>query len=130
MTALKNQARYDEVVNVMWQLCVDEKYPFPDKISYNILIDALGKAGRYETMEVAFKSMIRAGFQPDVRTFTSMLHAYGKVRQGMSILATLDIMQAYGIQPNVRTYTVLEIWLFGMSPISILVEKGEKDTRG
>ena len=43
MTALKNQARYDEVVNVMWQLCVDEKYPFPDKISYNILIDALGR---------------------------------------------------------------------------------------
>ena len=73
--------------------------------------------------------MIRAGFQPDVRTFTSMLHAYGKVRQGMSILATLDIMQAYGIQPNVRTYTVLNTAL-GMSPISILVEKGEKDTRG
>lgn len=113
MTTLKNKAQYDDVLCLMQRLCVDSAYPPPDRVSYNILIDALGKASRLEFMELAYRSMVMSGFLPDVRTFTSMLHAYVRGRHGVAVLDTLDAMKRRGIRPNVCTYTVVEQWLFG-----------------
>lgn len=131
MSTLKNKARYDDVLCLMQRLCVDSAYPPPDRVSYNILIDALGKASRLEVMELAYQSMVMSGFLPDVRTFTSMLHAYVKERHGVAVLNTLDAMKRLGIHPNVCTYTVLEQWLFGtISSPSVFVEARRTEVRG
>lgn len=113
MARLRNQARCDDVLRYMQRLCEDPSYPPPDRVSYNIVIDTLGKASRLELMEQTFCMMIKTGFLPDVRTFTSILHAYVRERHGIGVLSTLHAMDELGIKPNEITNTVLEMWLFG-----------------
>lgn len=126
MTALRNQGKYDGVFDLMLRLCRSIGYPFPDRVSYNIVIDALGKARQFEMMESAFMSMLSAGFSPDVRTFTSMVHAYANSRRGVEALGVLETMDRLGIEPNVCTYTVVERWVFGTHESHVFVFDDER----
>ena len=110
MTTLRNNERYRDVTFVMNRLLNDHALPHPDKVSFNIVIDALGKANHFYEMERMLMHMMQVGYDPDVRTFTSMLSAYIKSRQGVAVLQMLDFMQAAGVHPNKYTYRVLNLW--------------------
>lgn len=110
MTELKKSAKYNHALFIMDCLCLNQNFPPPDKVSFNIAIDVLGRSKRFDHMQTMLLHMIQCGFQPDVRTFTSMICAYLNARQGVAVLQTLDMMRAHGVEPNDHTHKVLESW--------------------
>lgn len=104
MTHLRQAERYMDVVRVLYAM------PCPDKVSFNIAIDSLGKSRQFHLMENTLVHMIDRGCAPDVRTFTSMLSAYMNARHGVAVLHTLDFMRERGVQPNKYTMKIIDIW--------------------
>ena len=111
MTILKDREAYAEMLHIMqylWMNLINHHYPSADKVSFNIVIDALGRAKQYVWMEHAFDTMIHIGFSPDVRTFTSMMGAYANERHGVEVLRVFDNMRSRGVEPNDRTYRIFK----------------------
>lgn len=110
MTTLKKNEKYHDALCIMNRLCSDQNFPYPDKVSFNIAIDILGRLKRFDHMQHMLMCMIHSGFAPDVRTFTSMICAYLSARRGVAVMQTLDLMIERGVEPNSHTYKVLESW--------------------
>lgn len=108
MTEMKREGRCEDVVDVLHRLCSDPDYPFPDRVSFNIAIDALGRASRHDLMEETFRRMLEDGHRPDVRTFTSMLHSYAR-SDFQAFASTYDLMRRMGVTPNERTWSACNL---------------------
>lgn len=86
----------------------------PDLVTYNTVLDLLGRAGRIDEMLGEFASMKEAGILPDFISYNTLLNQLTKVGR-------LDLCSVYfrdmvenGIEPDLLTYTAL-IWSFGQS---------------
>ncbi len=76
-------------------------------MTYNTLISACGKAGKYaEALEVA--AVMRArGHTPDSFTICSLVSAAGGAGEWRSALATFQEFCAAGGRPNAAAYNAL-----------------------
>ena len=111
MKTLKDMEAYAEMLDIMqylWMNLINHHYPSADKVSFNIVIDALGRAKQYDRMERAFDSMIQSGFRPGITNFTSMMGAYANERHGVEVLRVFDDMRRRGVEPNERTYRIFK----------------------
>lgn len=82
-------------------------YVEPSAVTYNTLISACGKAGKYEeALEVA-AAMRSAGHAPDSFTVCSLVAAAGTAGRWRSALATFRDFCAAGGRPNTATYNAL-----------------------
>jgi pentatricopeptide repeat protein len=90
-------------------VCAAETYGYvePSAVTYNTLISACGKAGKYsEALEVA-AAMHARGHMPDSFTVCSLIAAGGNAGQWQSALATFQDFCASGGRPNTAAYNAL-----------------------
>ncbi|KAJ0971927.1 hypothetical protein J5N97_019886 [Dioscorea zingiberensis] len=80
----------------------------PNTITYNTLIDAYGKAGRFEEMESTLREMLQdCGCKPDVWTMNATLRAFGGSGQIEMMEKCYDKFQNAGITPDIKTFNIL-----------------------
>ncbi|KAK1268912.1 Pentatricopeptide repeat-containing protein [Acorus gramineus] len=80
----------------------------PNTITYNTLIDAYGKAGRFALMESTLVEMLKEkDCKPDVWTMNSTLRAFGGNGQIETMEKCYDKFQSAGISPNIKTFNIL-----------------------
>ena len=79
----------------------------PDQVSFNIAIDACGKARQLQSAFYYLGEMRAAGWPPTVSTYTSLIDACGKCRMLDYAEGLLEQMQLEGVSPNSCTYTAL-----------------------
>ena len=76
-------------------------------VTYNTLISACGKAGKYEEALRIAGAMRSAGHAPDSFTVCSLVAAAGTAARWRSALATFQDFCAAGGRPNTATYNAL-----------------------
>lgn len=86
----------------------------PDLITYNIVLDILGRFGRVDKMIHEFSSMKEAGISPDVISYNTLLNSLKKVGRVDMCAVYFKEMDESRIQPDLLTYTAL-IDCFGRS---------------
>ncbi|KAF8394099.1 hypothetical protein HHK36_020304 [Tetracentron sinense] len=80
----------------------------PSRITYNTLIDAYGKAGRFKEMESTLAEMLlQRECDPDDWTMNSTLRAFGSSGQIETMERCYEKFQSAGISPNIRTFNIL-----------------------
>lgn len=111
MTNLKrNKDREHQILYILGylnEMLINPEYPYPDVVSFNIVIHSLGNFGFLGLMYEYFCIMIEYGLRPNVITFTSMLHAYKRHNDVESFYGILDLMQRMGVKHNAHTSHVL-----------------------
>ena len=105
LSDLKKVNDMHQSLDLMEKLLFNEKYPHCDRVSFNILIDLMGRNGYIDEMFYFFEQLLEE-FRPDVRTFTSMLHATKKYRPAY-FLDILQLMRNMNIQPTYKTMDVI-----------------------
>ncbi|XP_058773879.1 pentatricopeptide repeat-containing protein At1g11900 [Vicia villosa] len=78
-----------------------------DLITYNIVLDILGRKGHVDEMLDVFASLKKAGFVPDTISYNTLIHGLGKVGRSDLCFAYFEEMKENGNQPNLLTYTAL-----------------------
>lgn len=101
----KKEKNLLKLSSILSQMLIDPDLPFPDVVSFNILIDALGKHGYLSAMNEYFCMMIEYGIRPTVITFTSMLDAYINHKYIEEAKRIIDLMDIMGIEWNDFTYS-------------------------
>ncbi|XXG78777.1 hypothetical protein AAC387_Pa08g2647 [Persea americana] len=80
----------------------------PNTITYNTLIDAYGRTGRFQEMESTLLEMLEGkDCKPDVWTMNSTLRAFGGSGQIETMEDCYEKFQSAGIQPNIKTFNIL-----------------------
>lgn len=80
----------------------------PNTITYNTLIDAYGKASRFEEMESTLMEMLQThDCKPDVWTMNATLRAFGASGQIGMMEKCYDKFQNSGISPDIKTFNIL-----------------------
>ncbi|KMT05627.1 hypothetical protein BVRB_7g167660 [Beta vulgaris subsp. vulgaris] len=80
----------------------------PNTVTYNTLIDAYGKAGKFAEMESILAEMLgNRHCEPDVWTVNSTLRAFGNSGQIEMMEKCYEKFQGAGIEPNIRTFNIL-----------------------
>ncbi|KAI4354358.1 hypothetical protein L6164_003228 [Bauhinia variegata] len=80
----------------------------PNTVTYNTLIDAYGKAKKFQEMESILVEMLADEHcKPDVWTMNSTLRAFGSIGQIETMERCYEKYQNSGIQPNVQTFNIL-----------------------
>ncbi|CAH9107982.1 unnamed protein product [Cuscuta europaea] len=80
----------------------------PNTVTYNILIDAYGKAKRFTEMESVLVEMLqRRDCSPDEWTMNSSLRAYGGSGQIEMMESCYEKFQCAGIEPTIKTFNIL-----------------------
>lgn len=79
----------------------------PDLITYNIVLDILGRVGRVNDMLNEFVSMKEAGVVPDFISYNTLLNNLRKIRRLDLCLIYFREMGESGIKPDLLTYTAL-----------------------
>lgn len=85
-----------------------------DLITYNIVLDILGRIGRVDEMLDVFASMKEIGFVPDTVSYNTVLNSLRKVGRSDMCRVYFEEMRENGIEPDLLTYTAL-IESFGSS---------------
>ncbi|CAL0322662.1 unnamed protein product [Lupinus luteus] len=85
-----------------------------DLITYNIVLDILGRIGHVDEMVDVFESMKDAGFDPDIVSYNTLINGLKKVGRFDMCNLYFKEMSENGIQPDLLTYTAL-IESFGRS---------------
>ncbi|UPR04861.1 hypothetical protein HOP50_18g82060 [Chloropicon primus] len=80
MKSFSDQRRPDEVVRIFKQLDASA-FGGADKIAFNCLIGAHGKAGQLEEAEEAYNQMLKRSIEPDSVTFNSMVRACCSIKE-------------------------------------------------
>ncbi|OAE34397.1 hypothetical protein AXG93_4875s1160 [Marchantia polymorpha subsp. ruderalis] len=79
----------------------------PNKVTYNILINAWAKVKNVEQARWVLNLMRTAGFSPDVVTYNTIAKAYAELRRSFEAERVLEEMQNAYIRPNERTYGII-----------------------
>ncbi|EXB96384.1 hypothetical protein L484_023104 [Morus notabilis] len=80
----------------------------PSTVTYNVLIDAYGKARKFAEMEAVLVEMLQQEeCEPDVWTMNSTLRAFGGSGQIETMEKCYDKFQRAGIEPNIKTFNIL-----------------------
>ncbi|PIA25760.1 hypothetical protein AQUCO_10800031v1 [Aquilegia coerulea] len=82
----------------------------PNTVTYNTLIDAYGRAGRYREMESTLMEMLRERereCEPDVWTMNATLRAFGISGQIETMESCYEKFQSAGIRPDIKTFNIL-----------------------
>ncbi|XP_068665719.1 pentatricopeptide repeat-containing protein At5g48730, chloroplastic-like [Aristolochia californica] len=80
----------------------------PNTITYNTLVDAYGKAGRFAEMEATLSVMLQGqDCNPDVWTMNATLRAFGGSGQIETMESCYEKFQNAGINPNIKTFNIL-----------------------
>jgi pentatricopeptide repeat protein len=104
MTTMKTkESELLKLVGCLNDMLSNPNFPFPDIVSFNIVIDALGKFGHLGVMIDFFCVMIEYGLRPNVITFTSMIDAYITSHDHINMYAIISLMERMGIAWNDHT---------------------------
>jgi len=76
----------------------------PTVVTYNTVISALAKAGRWEQANTVHNEMVGKGMRDDAFTLTALITACEKTGQWEKILPLLDQFIKQGVEPNVVVY--------------------------
>lgn len=80
----------------------------PNTVTYNIIVDAFGKAGMFEAMEDVFMEMVEGeGCSPDIWTQNAILRSHALVGNIERMEYWYAKMQSFGYQPNIITFNTL-----------------------
>uniref|UniRef100_A0A803KPY9 Pentatricopeptide repeat-containing protein n=1 Tax=Chenopodium quinoa TaxID=63459 RepID=A0A803KPY9_CHEQI len=101
-------------VHILLSDMVSQGIP-PNTVTYNTLIDAYGKSGKFAEMESVLAEMLTnrncepdgAGIEPNIRTFNILLDSYGKVGYYKKMSAVMEYMQKYHYSWTIVTYNVV-----------------------
>ncbi|XP_019417954.1 PREDICTED: pentatricopeptide repeat-containing protein At1g11900-like isoform X2 [Lupinus angustifolius] len=85
-----------------------------DLITYNIVLDILGRIGHVDEMVDVFESMKDIGFDPDIVSYNTLINGLKKVGRFDMCDVYFKEMSDNGIEPDLLTYTAL-IESFGRS---------------
>ncbi|KAF3772492.1 Pentatricopeptide repeat-containing protein [Nymphaea thermarum] len=87
----------------------------PNTVIYNTLIDAYGKAGKFDEMERTLLEMLGdRECRPDVWTMNATLRTFGNTKQIEMMEKCYEKFQDSGIQPNIKTFNIL-LYSYGRS---------------
>ncbi|KAK9103234.1 hypothetical protein Sjap_020488 [Stephania japonica] len=86
----------------------------PDVVTYNIILDILGKAGRVDEMVREFTFMREANVIPDMISYNTLINSLRRMGRLDLCLVFWREMDERGFTPDLRTYTAL-IESFGRS---------------
>lgn len=98
-----SSGRFEEAIRVfrkrLWETnCV------PDVLSYNNLIDQLGKNGLVAEAEELFKEMEERGFNPDEYTFVLLVESCFRAGRPSDAIDYFGKMTDSGLRPNANAY--------------------------
>ncbi|KAI0524551.1 hypothetical protein KFK09_003925 [Dendrobium nobile] len=80
----------------------------PNTVTYNTLIDAYGKAGRFAEMESTLMEMLgNHDCKPDIWTMNATLRAFGGSGQIEMMEKCYDKFKGSGISPDSKTFNIL-----------------------
>ncbi|XP_057818816.1 pentatricopeptide repeat-containing protein At1g11900 isoform X2 [Cryptomeria japonica] len=79
----------------------------PDQVTYNTIIDVLGKSGHGDITYHEFLSMKELGHDPDIITYNTLINNFCRLGRLDLCLIVLKEMIARGFEPNLRIYTAL-----------------------
>ncbi|MBA0564781.1 hypothetical protein Golob_009692, partial [Gossypium lobatum] len=79
----------------------------PDLVSYNLMLNGLGKSGRVEEALSLFDEMRNRGITPDLYTYNSLILNLGTVGMVEQAGKFYEELQLMGLEPNVFTYNAL-----------------------
>ncbi|XP_074267540.1 pentatricopeptide repeat-containing protein At5g48730, chloroplastic-like [Silene latifolia] len=80
----------------------------PSTVTYNTLIDAYGKSGKFAEMESVLAEMLcKRHCEPDSWTMNSTLRAFGTTGQIEMMEKCYEKFLAAGIEPNIKTFNIL-----------------------
>ncbi|KAL5975743.1 hypothetical protein ACLOJK_020069 [Asimina triloba] len=72
----------------------------PDTASYNIMVDAYGRAGLHKDAESMFKELKRKGLTPTMKSHMLLLSAYSKNRNVEKCEEIVNQMRKTGLEPD------------------------------
>lgn len=79
----------------------------PDILTYNILMCAKYRLGKWDQFHRLLDEMGRRGFSPDFHTYNLLLHVLGKGDKPLAALNLLNHMREVGLDPSVLHFTTL-----------------------
>ncbi|KAK4789918.1 hypothetical protein SAY86_017222 [Trapa natans] len=101
------QERHHEKIHELYNEMCNENNCFPDTITYDVLISAFSKLGRYESAIRLFDEMKVNGLEPTVKIYTILLSIYFMLGEVEKALSLVQNMREKGCAPTVFTYTEL-----------------------
>lgn len=78
-----------------------------DLITYNIVLDILGRKGRVDEMLDMFASLKETGFVPDTISYNTLINGLRKVGRSDMCFEYFKEMKENGNEPDLLTYTAL-----------------------
>ncbi|KAJ4955152.1 hypothetical protein NE237_011935 [Protea cynaroides] len=79
----------------------------PDVLTYNILLCAKYRLGKFNEFQAVLDEMLRSGFSPDLHTYNILLHVLGKDDKPCAALKLLNHMKEVGCEPDILHFTTL-----------------------
>ncbi|PKA57781.1 Pentatricopeptide repeat-containing protein [Apostasia shenzhenica] len=106
---IKSCLQYSKFDKVLFLLSdMDSLNIKPNTVTYNTLIDAYGKAGRFAEMESTLMEMLgNHDCKPDIWTMNATLRAFGASGQIEMMEQCYDKFQNSGISPDIKTFNIL-----------------------
>ena len=96
----KKAGNVASVLEIMNLLLFKDFMPYPDAITFNIVIDAIGKQGLLDEMENYFFLMFDMGSKPNIRTFCTTFNCCILHYDTQRLPYFIYLMNAMGIQWN------------------------------
>lgn len=108
----------------------ESSLPYPDSVTFNIVIDYLGKKNAIADMFDFFFFKMESGFRPTIITFGSMLNGIARSKEFLEDATLLQylnyiiqFMNMMGIRPNHHIYRAIHKcgWLHHIKPCLSMV---------
>ncbi|CAH9119791.1 unnamed protein product [Cuscuta epithymum] len=105
LSKMHEKGRVAEAVEIFEEL--ESSNWKPDIVSYNSLINCLGKNGDVDEAHMRFIEMQEKGMNPDVVTYSTLIECFGKTEKVEMACQMFDAMLGEGCFPNIITYNIL-----------------------
>ncbi|MED6195907.1 hypothetical protein PIB30_042296 [Stylosanthes scabra] len=111
--ALAKSGQKDKALVIFDYLKSHKNYSL-DLVTYNIVLDILGRTGRVDEMLDVFATVKETGFVPDTVSYNTVLNGLRKAGRTDFCTVYFKEMSENGVEPDLLTYTAL-IESFGRS---------------
>ncbi|MED6157753.1 hypothetical protein PIB30_026147 [Stylosanthes scabra] len=111
--ALAKSGQKDKALMIFDYLKSHKNYSL-DLVTYNIVLDILGRTGRVDEMLDVFATVKETGFVPDTVSYNTVLNGLRKAGRTDLCIVYFKEMSENGVEPDLLTYTAL-IESFGRS---------------